>query len=390
MRGVLTKLVLTSVMEFCAPTEVLAGVTRDAIFTYRPGDQECTSIDHAIDTPGEFTAIEPGIGCVTVARGLGSAQYPLSNLSAPQHMFDGLHADSVTAVANSGGNRLIATGGSDAAIAIWNTDEQSAMVIDNAHSDWIRQLFFVTDEIGTLVLVSVGDDGIVNRWDAMTCRLISRSKRLTAPVRASAFASGPKMLLLGTEDGYFHILNVARATIEETDHFKSQINASPTAMSWSNDARYFAVAFEDEIVRLYDVEHQSIIATCAAHYTKRLCVSFMTNISSVMILASPPPPQIVAEVSHGWPNSRRTQSGMFLRSDSQFDVSPTALDSYRTAASSVFIICSAASDGTIVLWVHDPRSKENKSLTKEKLRATRIQLGLGAIVDLAPLRLSLA
>lgn len=167
----------------------------------------------------------------------------MCDLFVPSQTFDGVHADTVSAIALSDRCSVLATGGSDAAIAIW-TQGGSAMVIDNAHADWVRYLFFCTDEIGTLMLASAGDDGLLHLWDALSCEHLSRSSRLASPIRAAAMCVGKKLIGVATEDGWIHVYSVFRRQIMEAFTFRGA-EAPPTSLGFSQDGLTLVCAAEE-------------------------------------------------------------------------------------------------------------------------------------------------
>ena len=323
--GRLSRMTAAAIFSFMRPGKLLVAITRDSMCTLYPPNLEADTIGHSIDSPGEFTAAAAGKGELFITRGLGAAMFKLRNLRSPHKTYDGVHANSVLAVDVHGD--LVATAGADMSIGIWRHDG-SAMVIDNAHSDWIRFLFFVSaPKTGNLLLLSCGDDGMVQLWDAHTCDHFG-GERLTQCVRSATVCRMSKHLAVGCDDCRIVLIRVEDQGLGLQAPIVT-LPAVSTALDFSSDGSIIVAAGEDEIVRLVRLGCNTVLAQCSAHFTRRLCVSFMTTISTVRVLLSPPD-------------------------------------------SDAYVVISAASDGNVVLWSYLP--------VEERSGTIKSNLGIGPLV----------
>jgi WD40 repeat protein len=121
----------------------------------------------------------------------------------------------VRALAMSPDGKLLASGGDDPAVQLWDASTGKAGLKLVGHSDWVVALAFSPD--GKL-LASGGYDGIVRLWDTTTGKkLFDLPAQAPVPpntppppaniIRAVAFTADSKLLAAGGTDTQIHLFN---------------------------------------------------------------------------------------------------------------------------------------------------------------------------------------
>lgn len=337
------------VLECLLSTELLVCASRDALATFRVGDQALTDVEFAVEAPGEYCAVDSGNNVVAVARGLGAAVVEMPLLNPGQNL-DGFHANTVVSVAVSRWLDLIATGGSDATVVVWSalhspsTGEFGGRVL-HGHTDWVTVLRFCRDASGRVLLLSGGDDGQLFLWDALTGEVLKQSSRLAPCIRTAACTpvTTGEGAAFGGDDPSIQLLDLSSScsSISVVGSLRGPRGA-PASMDFSRDGRFLVCVGEDgEALFLFDVARRHVLATCEVHTGRRMCMPFMDTISSVTFLDAPP-------------------------------------------TSSVFIIACASSDGHVITWVR----KTADSVVKRDV-LYRVNLEIGRLVGMARSELAL-
>jgi WD40 repeat protein len=104
----------------------------------------------------------------------------------------------VNSVAFSPDGRLLASGGDDGAVSLWDSATGEALRSLQGHTDWVRSVAFSPD--GRL-LASGGDDWAVRLWDSATGEALRSLKEHTRWVISVAFSPDGRLLASGGSDG---------------------------------------------------------------------------------------------------------------------------------------------------------------------------------------------
>jgi serine/threonine protein kinase len=140
---------------------------------------------------------------------------------------------------------LLASGGADKTIKIWNLDTLDRMRTYRGHKDFVSALTFSPDG---KTLASASLDGNIRIWSTRTSRLQRRLYGHRGRVGSLSFSPDGKTLLSSGADGQLRIWDVARGrTLRTITGHNGAINAA----SYSPDGTRLASAGEDGVVRLW-------------------------------------------------------------------------------------------------------------------------------------------
>ncbi|MFS8104774.1 hypothetical protein LFM09_47500 [Lentzea alba] len=154
--------------------------------------------------------------------------------------------EAVYAIASQPGGKLLATGGSEGVVRLWDGDTEHRLT---GHSGAIGAVAFSPD--GTL-LASAGEDGVVRIWDVAS-RTPSGEQLIghTGPVYSVAFSPDGRLLATGSGDSSVRIWDLATRGQVSPGHL--QHTAPVRAVRFSPDGRTLASGGDDSAVRLWDI-----------------------------------------------------------------------------------------------------------------------------------------
>jgi WD40 repeat protein len=174
------------------------------------------------------------------------ALWDTATTAGPIQVIDA-HENAAQAVAYSSSARgqLLATGGADKTVKLWNLDTLDRVRTYRGHRDFVTALAFSPD--GKL-LASAGLDGPIRIWSTSSSRLVRRLYGHKASVGGLAFSPQGDLLVSAGADGQvriwdFHSGRTSRTIMGHTGGVK--------AVSVSPDGQHIASAGDDGIVRLW-------------------------------------------------------------------------------------------------------------------------------------------
>jgi WD40 repeat protein len=138
-------------------------------------------------------------------------------------------------VAFSGNGKILASGGTDDTIRLWDvaTHRQIGSPL-TGHADWVRSVAFSPDG---KTLASGSADGTVRLWDVATRRQIGDPLSAdTSQVYSVAFSPDGKTLASGSADGTVRLWSVAYLT-GTAPRLCGSVRRSVTASEWAQYAR---------------------------------------------------------------------------------------------------------------------------------------------------------
>ena len=331
----LNSVLATILVEFAVPRDEVVVLSRSGMSVL---SCQATGLRHVRDVPPPSSDCSgiAAAGGSSVCIGCGLGVTILNHNYVPQKAFLTAHSHTVLCVAATEDGQHLATGGSDAAVVFWSAMEGPLSFL-SAHNDWVRFIRFARGPVGKLLLFSAGDDGLIVLWDPMLGIEIARLEYSQgSAIRAMDIS---QRLLVAASDapfgrGSFGLFTFDSLAIYDNGVLREVHTASPTTCTITPDEQWLVSAAEDEILSVTSLSLRQVMWSCTAFVSKRRCLSFMTTICAVRILACPP-------------------------------------------ISSVIVVLACASDGEVLQWIVDPRRDVGQPsfLTKRALK-------IGPLVDM--------
>ena len=182
----------------------------------------------------------------------------LTSLQASPHLVAFLHGhqDGVRTVQFSPDGRLLASGGRDNAIYLWDVETKSlAAPAITGNSGWINSLSFSPDG---RVLASTSEDGTVRMWDVTSGQPIGEPLRGHAgAVRSVTFSPDGRFLASAGADNLVLLWDAASG--EPVGRPLAGHSDVVWSVAFSPDSTQLATASADRTIRLWDVETQATI-----------------------------------------------------------------------------------------------------------------------------------
>ncbi|MEO0432690.1 MAG: TIR domain-containing protein, partial [Cyanobacteria bacterium J06656_5] len=242
---------------------------------------------------------------------------------------DFIPSGEVWSVVFSPDGQMIASGGSDGTIRLWDTQGNSIREPLKGHNDWVNSIAFSPD--GQMI-ASGGSDGTIRLWDTQGNTIAPPLKGHSAAVRAVVFDPNGQMILSGSEDGTLRLWDTQSSSIGKPfKGHKSWVNS----VAFSSDGQTIVSGSEDGTVRIWDIQGNSVGKPFKGHK------------DSVMSLAFSPDSQIIASASKDanvrlW-NIQGNPIGKPLAGHSSVIWSLAFSPDGQT-------IASGSKDGTVRLW----------------------------------------
>jgi RNA polymerase sigma factor (sigma-70 family) len=180
------------------------------------------------------------------------------------------HTDSVTSLAFSPDNRLLASGSQDRSIRLWDlTADDPRSTILGGHDKGVTALAFVPTAEN--ILASAGIDGTIKLWDIVTGRRLATLPGGSGPILALSAAPDSKTLASGALDGSVTIFDIAsrKALHRLTGH-----GDRVTSVCFSPRGKLLASASWDTTVRIWDPVTFQQRAVLMGHSAPVLCLGF--------------------------------------------------------------------------------------------------------------------
>ena len=210
-----------------------------------PNDKICAL---AFSSDGTFlvSASEKGQIAVHVIDSTDS----YAQFSRPQVFQDECQGE-LRAIALSPEDRILATGGDDGYIRLWNVSTGQLMNRSELpHTDWIRSIAFSPDG---KKIASSGEDFAVKIWDSCTVRYLNTFSGHQGRVWAVVFDTESEYLFSAGDDQTLKTWDVQTGNCWKTiQGYTSKVRS----VAFSPDGQQLATAGDDGTVRLWDLSSQ--------------------------------------------------------------------------------------------------------------------------------------
>ncbi|WP_319056234.1 NB-ARC domain-containing protein [Streptomyces europaeiscabiei] len=155
---------------------------------------------------------------------------------------------SLSACACGPSENLLATGGEDGIVRLWDVESGSVVRSIEASSEWVRSVAFSAD--GTQI-ASAGDDYAVRVWNVSDGTAIMTLEGSTAPVRSCSFTPDGTRIVAAGYDGHVRVWNLGSG---REVHSLAGHDAAIRRIAVSPDGSRLASASDDQTVRIWDIE----------------------------------------------------------------------------------------------------------------------------------------
>ncbi len=170
-----------------------------------------------------------------------------ANASQPVHVLDA-HDNAAQAVAfyASANGPMLATGGADKTVKLWNLDSMDQVRRYRGHRDFVTALAFSPNG---RMLASAGLDGTIRLWSTGSRGFHRTLNGHKGKVASLAFAPSGDQLVSAGEDGLVRIWDVRRG---KTSRALTGNGGGVAAVQFSPDGQRIASAGDDGIVRMWN------------------------------------------------------------------------------------------------------------------------------------------
>jgi serine/threonine protein kinase len=177
------------------------------------------------------------------------------------------HHAGVNSVAISRDGMLLASGGNDQSIRLWDINTRATIAILKAHTAAVKSVAFSPD--GT-ILASSSDDQTIKLWNLSDRQEIYTLSGHSHAVKSVAFSPNHHLLASGSWDKTIKLWDIHKGLLERT--FKGH-SLQVTAVAFSPCGKLIASASCDRTVRLWELASGSSF-TLVGHYRSVVAVAF--------------------------------------------------------------------------------------------------------------------
>jgi WD40 repeat protein len=163
-------------------------------------------------------------------------------------------AGHITAIAFAPDSKVLATGGWDDAVRLWDAATGKQVRSFAAHQSLVSGVAFSPD--GKLLASRGGLDGIVRLWDLATGREVRTIENVSRRSGALAFSPDKKTLALGDAKG------VSLRDIESGKETKLLEQPAVGCVAWSADGKRLAAGGRDSTLRIWDAAAGTEVCRC--------------------------------------------------------------------------------------------------------------------------------
>ena len=206
-----------------------------------------------------------------IASGGGENNVILWDRDSKQRQMLKGHQDSVNDIAFSPDGKLIASASVDNTVKLWNRDGTLFKTLEG-HSDRVNAVAFSPD--GEL-MATASDDGSVRLWDRDGTFLYSLSGH-SDRVNAVAFSPDGKLMATASDDRTVKLWNRDGTFLYSLDGHTDDVNA----VAFSPDGKLMATASADKTVRLWNLDG-TLVTTLKGHGKQVNAVAFSPDSSAI-------------------------------------------------------------------------------------------------------------
>jgi WD40 repeat protein len=237
------------------------------------------------NNPIYTVAISPNLS--QIASGDKNRRAQLRRIESVHNSCQELHADPSTLDSHNGfvqtvqfspDGQILASGGADRRIKLWNTNTSKIITTLNEHQEPVLAIQFMPNG---KILVSAGADQTIRFWDVAQKQLLKTIAAHDQSINALAISPDGQLIISGSSDRTVQIRQLGT----QTQHSLVGHQDSILAVAISPDGKTIASGSADGMVHLWDVESKQLINNFPAHTAAVKSIVFQIN-SKFLITAS--------------------------------------------------------------------------------------------------------
>jgi WD40 repeat protein len=181
------------------------------------------------------------------------------------------HSGWIYSIIFSPDGTLMISGSGDRTVRLWNIETGQCLKILRGHQDWIQAIALSSDG---QTLASGSEDETIRLWNIQTGQCIRKIHGHTKGVHALTFSADSKVLISGGNDAKICIWDV------ETGRQLKTLNAHTSevsAVALSPDGQILASSSNDQTIRLWDLSTGKCINILQGHTKGLRSVAFAPN-----------------------------------------------------------------------------------------------------------------
>jgi serine/threonine protein kinase len=215
-------------------------------------------------------AISPD--CTYIASGDKNRRVQLRRRESPYNSLRELTEDAglVHSVKFSPDGQILASGGADCRIRLWNPSTGKIISTLNEQQESILAMQFMPNG---KILVSVGADRSIRFWDIENKQLLKTVPAHEQSINALAISQNGQLIISGSSDRTVQIRQLGTAT----PHILTGHQDGVQAVAISPDGKVIASGSIDGVVKIWDADNKALINSFQAHQGAVKSIVFQIN-----------------------------------------------------------------------------------------------------------------
>jgi WD40 repeat protein len=169
--------------------------------------------------------------------------------------------DTVFAVAFSPDGKLLAAGGADNVVRLWNVDENKLVAELRGHTNWVHGLSFSAD--GKFLVTSSADRS-ARVWEVGTWTQVAKLDQME-PVNGACFNPNAELVAVAVAGPTDRMVRLRRRDNTELARPIDMGVPEPLGVLWAPAGDRMYIPLTDKTVRVYDPNNGAHLATLAGH-----------------------------------------------------------------------------------------------------------------------------
>ena len=203
--------------------------------------------------------------------------------AATQELFDGRiaevlkyeilngHTSGIRSVSFSPDGQMLASGGFDLSVRLWNVANGQCLQILQGHISWVFDVSFSPDGE---ILASGGDDNTIRLWDVRSGQCFNVLQEHNSAIWSLRFSPNGRLLASGSFDCSIRLWDVHKwQCLKVLEGHKAGIRT----VNFSPNGQILASSGNDCCVRLWDVESGNCFKVLEGHKSEVWSVSFSSD-----------------------------------------------------------------------------------------------------------------